>query len=72
MMSAMVLYERMYKKQRLREQFLDQAERLKKKAAAAYQRHIDRFQSSVDREERGPMSGEKRSATRNFPTGRPP
>ena len=38
------LYERMYKEQKLREQFIDQSGKLKKKAVAAYQRHVERFQ----------------------------
>ncbi len=38
------LYERMYKEDGLREHFMDQAGRLKKKAVTAYQRYVERFQ----------------------------
>ena len=43
------LYERMFKEQKLREQFIDESEgtsrspKFKKDAAEAYQRHVDRF-----------------------------
>ena len=37
------LYERMYKEEQLREQFMDTG-RLKREAVAAYQRHVERFQ----------------------------
>jgi RecQ family ATP-dependent DNA helicase len=38
------LYERMYKEGPLHAQFLDEDEKLKKQAVAAYQRHIERMQ----------------------------
>src|SRR6266536_3642655 len=38
------LYEQMYKEDGLREHFMDQAGRLKKKAVTAYQRYVERFQ----------------------------
>ncbi|PVH71468.1 hypothetical protein DL98DRAFT_615427, partial [Cadophora sp. DSE1049] len=38
------LYERMYKEEQLRGQFMDSAGRLKREAVAAYQRHVERFQ----------------------------
>lgn len=38
------LYERMYKEQPLREQFMDAAGKLTREAVAAYQRHVERFQ----------------------------
>jgi hypothetical protein len=37
------LYERMYKEEQLREQFMDAAGKLKREAVAAYQRHRERF-----------------------------
>ena len=42
------LYERVFKEQRLREQFIDESEgtrspKFKKDEAEAYQRHVDRF-----------------------------
>ncbi len=37
------LYERIYKEAGLREHFMDQARRLKKKAVAVYQCYIERF-----------------------------
>jgi RecQ family ATP-dependent DNA helicase len=38
------LYERVYKEEPLREQFMDSAGKLKREAVAAYQRHVERFQ----------------------------
>ena len=38
------LYERMYKEEQLREQFMDVVGKLKREAVAAFQRHVERFQ----------------------------
>ncbi|KAK6591435.1 DNA helicase [Botrytis cinerea] len=38
------LYERMYKEEGLREQFIGAAGKLKREAVAAFQRHVERFQ----------------------------
>jgi len=38
------LYERMYKEEPLRAQFIDRAGKVKREAVAAYQRHVERFQ----------------------------
>jgi hypothetical protein len=38
------LYERIYKEEQLREQFTDNAGKLKREAVAAYQRHVERIQ----------------------------
>ncbi|KAK6610433.1 hypothetical protein H4I95_03492 [Botrytis cinerea] len=38
------LYERMYKEEQLREQFMNAAGKLKREAVAAFQHHVERFQ----------------------------